>query len=384
MPLLEKMIPFNKPALIGNEIELIRDAISSGKISGNGKYTNLCQDLLNKRYGFSKTLLTTSCTDALEMAAILLNLREGDEVIMPSYTFVSTANAFILRGARVIFVDSEDSNPNMDPQKIREAITPKTKAVVIVHYAGFACDMDAIMEIVRSNGLYLVEDAAQAIDNYFIGRNGEQIPLGSFGHVSAFSFHETKNVNCGEGGALVINDKDLHTRSEIIWEKGTNRSSFFRGEVDKYGWVDIGSSFLPSELNAAFLYAQLQNIEKIQDKRKALYNRYAAALSGLKDRVSLTYEPAYSTNNAHIFYILCADLAERTELISFLKSNNILSVFHYLPLHSSPYYDGKQQNRDLPNALKFSERLVRLPLFFELSEEEVDYIVSCILNFYKK
>lgn len=384
MPLLEKMIPFNKPALIGNEIELIRDAISSGKISGNGKYTKLCQDLLNATYGFPKSLLTTSCTDALEMAAILLDIKAGDEIIMPSYTFVSTANAFILRGANIVFVDSEDSNPNIDPQKIREAITEKTKAIVIVHYAGFACNMDEIMDIVQTHKLFLIEDAAQAIDNYYINGQGEKIPLGSYGHLSAFSFHETKNVNCGEGGLLVINDESLHARSEIIWEKGTNRSSFFRGEVDKYGWVDIGSSFLPSELNAAFLYGQLQNIGKIQNKRRALYERYASRLQELEGKVSLTFQPAYSTNNAHIFYILCADLAERTALISFLKSKNILAVFHYLPLHASPYYEGKQENQDLPNALGFSETLLRLPLFFELSEEEVDYIAECILNFYKK
>jgi dTDP-4-amino-4,6-dideoxygalactose transaminase len=378
------MILFNKPSIIGNEIKFINDAIASGHISGNGKYTKLCHQFFEETYGFSKALLTTSCTDALEMAAILLDIKEGDEIIMPSFTFVSTANAFVLRGANVIFVDSEEKTPNIDPKKIEEAISNKTKAIVIVHYAGFACDMDKIVEIVKKNKLYLVEDAAQAIENFFIDSKKHKKPLGSFGDLATFSFHETKNVNCGEGGLLIINNEKFIHRAEIIWEKGTNRSSFFRGEVDKYGWVDVGSSFLPSELNAAFLYAQLQKIELIQSKRKKLVKRYYENFKKLSlDQISLMHENDYSTCNAHMFYIICENLNVRTRLIEFLKKNQILSVFHYIPLHSSPYYFEKQGNDVLVNAQKFSDRLLRLPLYFALTESEVDYIVEKINYFYK-
>lgn len=377
------MIPFNKPTLIGKEIEFISDSISTGKISGNGKFTKLCQNFFSERYGFKKTLLTTSCTDALEMSAILLDIKEGDEIIMPTFTFVSTANAFILRGAKIIFIDSEKNTPNIDVNKIRSVISEKTKAIVVVHYAGFSCDMKEVLKITKEFNLFLVEDAAQAIDNYCIDENKNNIPLGSFGDLATFSFHETKNINCGEGGLLVVNNDVFAKRAEIIWEKGTNRSSFFRGEVDKYGWVDIGSSFLPSELNAAFLYAQLLNIEEIQKKRKKLYERYHFKLESLNiKQISLITQPIYSTNNAHMFYILCENFEQRTELISFLNKNGVMSVFHYIPLHSSPFYSGKQEDNNLFLAQNFSDCLLRLPLFFDLSIDEVDKIVGLIGQFY--
>ena len=266
------MIPFNKPFLTGKETDYITDAVVSGKISGNGKYTQLCQQFFENKFGIKKTLLTTSCTDALEMAAILIDIKEGDEVIMPSYTFVSTANAFVLRGAKIIFADSMPNHPNIDASKIESLITPKTKAIVPVHYAGVACDMDTIMNLAKKYNLFVIEDAAQAIDSYYTGKDGIKKALGSIGHLAAFSFHETKNIIAGEGGMLAINDEQFINRAEIIWEKGTNRSAFFRGEVDKYGWVDIGSSFLPSEIIAAFLWAQLENLEAIQKVRKQHWN----------------------------------------------------------------------------------------------------------------
>jgi len=263
------MIPFNKPYLTGKEAHYLYHAVYSGKISGNGMFTQKCHNFFVQRYGFKKCLLTTSCTDALEMAAILIDIKQGDEVIMPSYTFVSTANAFVLRGATIVFADSGASNPNIDAEKLESLITPKTKAIVPVHYAGIACDMDKIMALAEKYNLFVIEDAAQAIDSYYNGR-----PLGSIGHLAAFSFHETKNIISGEGGMLVINDERFFRRAEIIWEKGTNRAEFFRGEVNKYGWVDIGSSFLPSEIIAAFLYAQLENLDDIQLKRKSIWNKY--------------------------------------------------------------------------------------------------------------
>ena len=266
------MIPFNKPYLTGKETEYIHDAVNTGKISGNGKYTKLCQTFFEERYGIKKCLLTTSCTDALEMAAILINIQPGDEVIIPSYTFVSTANAFVLRGAKIVFADSGKENPNIDVQTLEALITSKTKAIVPVHYAGIACDMDTIMDLANKYNLYVIEDAAQAVDSFFTGKDGVKKALGSIGHLAAFSFHETKNIISGEGGMLAINDNQFIARAEIIWEKGTNRSAFFKGEVDKYGWVDIGSSFLPSEIIAAFLWAQLENLETIQAKRKEIWN----------------------------------------------------------------------------------------------------------------
>lgn len=366
-------IPFNKPYLTGKETQYIEEAVKSGKISGNGIFTQKCQQFFESNYGFKKTLLTTSCTDALEMAAILINIKEGDEVIMPSYTFVSTANAFVLRGAKIVFADSMPNHPNMDATKIEPLITSKTKAIVPVHYAGVACDMDTIMDLAKKYNLFVVEDAAQAIDSYFIGKDGLKKALGSIGHLAAFSFHETKNIISGEGGMLAINDEQFINRAEIIWEKGTNRSSFFRGEVDKYGWVDIGSSFLPSEIVAAFLWAQLENLEKIQNTRKAHWESYNSILSGWakQHEISLPELPHYATNNAHMFYLVCKNLEQRTALINHLKENDIWAVFHYISLHKSPFYEEKHDGRVLPETDNFTDCLLRLPLFFELDSKEV-------------
>ncbi|MCA1965408.1 MAG: dTDP-4-amino-4,6-dideoxygalactose transaminase [Flavobacterium sp.] len=366
-------IPFNKPYLTGKETQYIEEAVKSGKISGNGIFTQKCQQFFESNYGFKKTLLTTSCTDALEMAAILIDIKEGDEVIMPSYTFVSTANAFVLRGAKIVFADSMPNHPNMDATKIEPLITSKTKAIVPVHYAGVACDMDTIMDLAKKYNLFVVEDAAQAIDSYFIGKDGLKKALGSIGHLAAFSFHETKNIISGEGGMLAINDEQFINRAEIIWEKGTNRSSFFRGEVDKYGWVDIGSSFLPSEIVAAFLWAQLENLETIQNTRKLHWENYNLALIdwAKKHEISLPELPSYATNNAHMFYLVCKNLEQRTALINHLKQNDIWAVFHYISLHKSPFYVDKHDGRVLPETDNFTNRLLRLPLFIELDSKEV-------------
>jgi len=374
-------IPFNKPFLVGNELAYIKDAIERGQLSGNGYYTKKCHDFFEKKYGFNKCLLTTSCTDALEMAAILAEIKEGDEVIIPSFTFVSTANAFVLRGAKIIFADSCPNVPNIDLNKVEELITNKTKALVVVHYAGIACDMDKALEIAQKYNLFLIEDAAQAIDSYYKSK-----PLGSFGHFSTFSFHETKNIISGEGGMLVVNDEKYFRRAEIIWEKGTNRAEFFRGEVNKYGWVDIGSSFLPSELISAFLYAQLENIEKIQERRKEIWNRYYKALKILEEKgyIKLPYIPSYATVNGHIFYFLCNDNKTQQAILSYLKSNGILAVFHYLPLHESPFYENKYDGRDLPYSKMISENIVRLPLYYNLTNEEQDFVIESVIKFFKQ
>jgi len=370
------MIPFNKPYLTGKETEYIFNAVNSGKISGNGQYTKRCQNYFKENYGFKECLLTTSCTDALEMSAILLDIKPGDEVIMPAYTFVSTANAFVLRGATIKFIDSNSNNPNINVNDIEDLINTNTKAIIIVHYAGVACDIEKILKICKKYDIYLVEDAAQAIDSYYKGR-----PLGSFGHLSTFSFHETKNIICGEGGMLVINDERFIKRAEIIWEKGTNRSSFYRGEVNKYGWIDIGSSFLPSEITAAFLYAQLENLRDIQNKRISVWNRYHSKLHKLRS-IDLPFIPEFSSNNAHIFYIICESVKIRTELINYLKEKGIHCVFHYLSLDRSAFYLDKADKRNLLNSYKYEERLLRLPLFYELTERQVDYISDEIINFY--
>jgi dTDP-4-amino-4,6-dideoxygalactose transaminase len=350
--------------------------VHSGKISGDGIFTHKCHEYFTQRYGFGKCLLTTSCTDALEMAAILLDIKEGDEVIMPSYTFVSTANAFVLRGARIIFADSGDMNPNLDAGLLESLISSRTKAIVVVHYAGIACDMDAITDIAKKYNLFVVEDAAQAIDSFYKGK-----PLGSIGHLAAFSFHETKNVIAGEGGMLVINDVSFRNRSEIIREKGTNRSSFFRGEVDKYGWVDIGSSFLPSDIIAAFLYAQLENLEIIQAKRKGIWDRYQLGLKPLAEKgiAQLPYVPEFATNNAHMFYLVFRDLQIRQQVIAHLKQKGIMAVFHYQSLHQSEYYLPKHDGRELPNSDRFTDNLLRLPLYYDLQDNDVDEIIIEIL-----
>jgi dTDP-4-amino-4,6-dideoxygalactose transaminase len=373
-------IGFNKPYLTGKETEYIKQAVESGKISGDGIFSKKCHNFFENSYHFKKALLTTSCTDALEMAAILLDIKEGDEVIAPSYTFVSTVNAFVLRGAKIVFADSNSLNPNMDAHAIEGLITPKTKAIIPVHYAGIACDMDKIIALAEKYNLYVVEDAAQAIDSYYKGK-----PLGSIGNMGAFSFHETKNIIAGEGGLISINDIQFITRAEIIREKGTNRSSFFRGEVDKYGWVDIGSSFLPSEIIAAFLYAQIENIKVIQDKRKLLWNRYFEQLQNLKAYgVQLPYIPEYASNNAHMFYLVLDSLKTRTKLISYLKEKDILTVFHYLSLHKSPYYADKYVGQNLIQSDKYSDCLLRLPMYYELSLDQIDFISENICAFIKK
>ncbi|MBN2399728.1 MAG: dTDP-4-amino-4,6-dideoxygalactose transaminase [Candidatus Aminicenantes bacterium] len=374
------MIPFNKPFLSGKELDYIKDAVSLGKLSGNGQYTRKCHGFFQERYGFKKVLLTSSCTAALEMAAMLLNIEPGDEVIMPSYTFVSTANAFVLRGATIVFADSQPNHPGIDENKIEELITSKTKAIVPVHYGGVACDMDKIMAIAARHDLFVVEDAAQAIDGYYSGKDGIQRPLGGIGHLAAFSFHETKNIQCGEGGMLVINDERFMDRAEIIWEKGTNRTRFMRKEIDHYNWVDIGSSLLPSEITAAFLLAQLENLDDIQKKRKAIWQGYWRGLKDWAEANSIRVPaiPRYAGNNGHLFYLLCKNLAQRTELIGQLKEKHIQVVFHYLSLHKSPFYRGKHDGRMLPQSDRYSDCLLRLPFYFELTGKETEFIVQTL------
>jgi dTDP-4-amino-4,6-dideoxygalactose transaminase len=374
-------IPFNKPYLTGKEAHYMYDAIYHGKLSGNGKYTKKCQAFFEERYGFKKTFLTTSCTDALEMAALLIDIGPGDEVIVPSFTFVSTANAFVLRGAKIVFADSKPDHPNIDEIKIEALITSKTKAIVPVHYAGVACDMDVIMEIAYKYNLYVIEDAAQAVDSYYKGK-----PLGSIGHFGTFSFHETKNIISGEGGLLAVNDQQFIERAEIIWEKGTNRSAFWRGEVDKYNWVDVGSSFLPSETVSSFLWAQLENLKTIQNKRITLWNFYYENLKHLQveGKLQLPEIYNYATNNAHMFYLVCNNENERTKLIEYLKAKNIMAVFHYMPLHNSPYYTDKHNGKQLINTVLFSDRLVRLPLYYELSNENQRNIIKAVNEFFEK
>ena len=429
------MIHFNRPYMTGKETEYIRQAVADGKISGNGEFTQKCQAYFEKRYGFRKCLLTTSCTDALEMAAILTEVGPGDEVIVPSYTFVSSALAFVRQGATIVFADSRADQPNIDETRLEALVTPKTKVIVAVHYAGVACDMDAIMDIANRHGLLVVEDAAQAIDSFYLSVKGcatnrsEGIvhessridtkaqdarairenscqfvdrqsvvkkPLGSIGHLAAFSFHETKNIISGEGGMLVVNDERFVRRAEIIWEKGTNRAEFFRGEVNKYGWVDTGSSFLPTEIVSAFLWAQLEHLDEIQAERKRLWQNYWDFFSNLQtSQTSQTFPnlpnlPAYATNNAHMFYLLFPDLATRTAFIAQMKARDILTVFHYLPLHSSAFYRTYSQTHvpspnphpsspishpssplpSLPNCDRYADTLVRLPLYCGLAPDQ--------------
>jgi dTDP-4-amino-4,6-dideoxygalactose transaminase len=378
------MIPFNKPYLTGKETEYIQEAVQSGHLSGNGKFTQKCQTFFEQRYGFKKVLLTTSGTDALEMAALLINIQPGDEVIVPAYTFVSTANAFALRGATIVFADSNALNPNIDADQLETLITSRTKAIVPVHYAGIACDMDKIMALARKYQLYVIEDAAQAIDSYYISQDGTKKALGSIGHLAAFSFHETKNIISGEGGMLVINRESLLPQAEIIWEKGTDRAAFFRGETAKYQWVALGSSFLPSEITAAFLWAQLEKLDQIQTRRTEIWQQYTAGLKELAElnRARLPYLPTYATNNAHRFYLVCADLAERTALLAALKAKNIHAVFHYLALHQSPYFHHLYRGKSLPYADYYTDTLLRPPFFYELETEAIAYIMEVIRNFY--
>lgn len=376
------MITFNKPFLTGKEAHYMYQAVYTGRLSGNGFFTKKCQQFFEDKYDFKKAILTTSGTDALEMAAILCDVKPGDEVIVPSYTFVSSALAFVRQGAKIIFADSCKDNPNIDPERLKGLITNKTKVIVPVHYAGVACDMDRIMDIANRHNLFVVEDAAQAIDSYYKGK-----PLGTIGHFGCFSFHETKNVTSGgEGGLLSVNDEAYLRRAEIIWEKGTNRAEFFRGMVNKYGWVDTGSSFLPSEINSAFLWAQLESLDQIQNRRKEMWGAYYEGLKDLADKgfFSLPDIPEYATNNAHMFYLVCRSLDERTKLISYLKDKDVNAVFHYLSLHLSDYYKDHHEGiiPNLPNCDRFADCLVRLPMFYELKDEEVQIVVDAIKEYF--
>ena len=370
------MIPFNKPYCSGRELSYIHEVCHSTTMSGNGQYTKLCHGFFEKRYGFRKCLLTTSGTDALEMCAMLCELKPGDEVIVPSYTFVSSAIAFLREGAKVVFADSGADNPNITVEQIEPLINEKTRVIVVVHYAGVACDMDAIMALAEQHHLLVVEDAAHSIDSFYKGR-----PLGGIGHLGAFSFHETKNINCGEGGMLVVNDERFIRRSEILWEKGTNRAEFYRGMVNKYGWCDMGSSFLPSELNAAVLWAQLEQLDDIQGQRRRIWEIYDKALRGhLPAGFSLPELPDYASNNYHMYYLLCPSLQARTALMNYLKNNGVQATFHYLPLHSSKYYEDKHDGRQLANCDRYADTLVRLPLYYELTDRDASTVARLVLE----
>lgn len=374
-------IPFNKPFVVGKELYYISQAVMEGHLSGNGPFTKQCQNWLEGRLGCNKVLLTHSCTAALEMAAILCDVKEGDEIIMPSFTFVSTANAFVLRGAKVVFVDIKQDTLNLDERLIEEAVTPKTKAIVPVHYAGISCAMDKILEIAQKNRLWVVEDAAQG----FLSTYKENY-LGTLGNFGCLSFHETKNIISGEGGALLINDDSRTDRAEIIWEKGTNRRQYFQGQTDKYTWVDLGSSFLPSELVGAFLYAQFEQSEKIIAARSRKFYRYREMLLPLeaKECFQLPHIDNDSFGNGHIFYLITRNQEERERLIAYLKERGILAVFHYIPLHSSPAgtrYGRVSGFMDITN--RISERILRLPLYYEMTDEDQDLVVKSLRSFYQ-
>jgi len=372
-------IPFNKPHFTGKEQRYLLQAAMKGRFSGNGPYTKEAHDLFRERYGVKKALLTTSCTDALEMMAILFKIQPGDEVIMPSYTFVSTANAFVLRGAKIVFADSMPDHPNIDIDSLESLITPKTKAIVVMHYGGIANDMNRIIALANKYNLLVAEDAAQSIESTYHGQQ-----LGTIGHLGTFSFHETKNIVTGEGGMLLVNEESLTERAEILWEKGTNRAAFQRGEVQKYEWVDVGSSFLPSDLVAATLCAQMSHVEDIQAKRVRHWIKYFEGLKHLqaKGKIQLPIIPEYASINGHLFYIVTGDRSERDRLLGQLQAKGINAVFHYLSLHSSPYYKDKHDGRELPNADRYSDCLIRLPLYYSLTEKEINYVVKAVEEFY--
>lgn len=375
------MINFNVPPYTGKEMDYIRQAVENQKICGDGEFTKRCGAWIEERTGTKKCLLTTSCTHATELAALLSDIGPGDEVIMPAYTFVSTADAFVLRGATPVFVDIRPDTMNIDETKIEEAVTERTRAIVPVHYAGVSCEMDIIMDIAKRHNLFVIEDAAQGIMSTYKGK-----ALGTFGEFGCFSFHETKNYSMGEGGALLIRDEKYIEEAEIIREKGTNRSKYFRGQVDKYTWVNYGSSYLPSDMNAAYLFAQLELADEINDSRKAAWSRYYEGLMPLAEegKVELPFIPAHCVHNAHMFYIKTADIEERTRLIAFLKENGILAVFHYVPLHTAPagVKFGRFHGEDRFTT-KESERLLRLPMFYGITQEQVAYICSKVKEFYK-
>lgn len=374
------MISFNVPPCVGTEEKYIKDAIAKGKICGDGEYTKKCNAWFEEKTGSPKVLLTTSCTHATEMAALLADIQPGDEVIMPSFTFVSTADAFVLRGAKVVFVDIRPDTMNIDETKIEAAITKKTKAIVPVHYAGVACEMDTIMDIARRHNLLVIEDAAQGVMSKYKGK-----ALGTIGDFGCFSFHETKNYSMGEGGAILIKNEDMIEPAEIIREKGTNRAKFFRGQIDKYTWVNAGSSYLPSELNAAYLYGQLEQADKIFDDRMNSWNEYYKAFKDIADagKIELPTIPEGCEHNAHMFYLKCKDLEERTDLIKFAKENDVMMVFHYIPLHSAPAGKkfGRFNGEDIYTT-KESERLVRLPLYYNLTKEDRDKVIKIVREFY--
>ena len=374
-------IPFNKPFVPWFSLMHLIKTKFSGTIAGNGVYTKKCHAFFEKRFGFAKVLMTTSCSDALEMSALLSRIEPGDEVIMPSFTFMSTANAFLIRGAKVVFADTLPDVPNIDPAEIEKLVTPKTRAIVVVHYSGLACDMDRIMDIAGRNGLFVVEDAAHAIDSYYKGK-----PLGSIGHFGTFSFHETKNIIAGEGGLLIVNDRQFEKRAEIIWEKGTNRAAFYRGEVDKYGWVDIGSSYLPSDAVAAFLYAQIVRFDRIQSSRKKVWWNYFEMLRPLEEKGLLKCPviPGFATVNGNIFYITVKTGETRDNLMAYLKARGIIALFHYLPLHSSPYFIDKHDGRELQNTDRFSATILRLPFYNSLRKNHVRFIVHTINEFFSR
>lgn len=375
------MIDFNVPPFVGEELDFIKDAIESHKICGDGKYTKKCNESIENLTGIRKALLTTSCTHATEMAALLCDIKPGDEIIMPSYTFVSTADAFVLRGAKAIFVDIRPDTMNLDEKLIEGAITDKTKAIVPVHYAGVACEMDTILDIAQRHNLYVIEDAAQGLMSTYKGK-----ALGTLGDYGCFSFHETKNYSMGEGGALLIRDEENVEKAEIVREKGTNRSKFFRGQIDKYTWVEAGSSYLPSELNAAYLYAQLKKAKEINNDRLNSWNNYYKLLKPLEEegKITLPFIPDECEHNAHMFYIKCRDLEERTAFIKYMKENEIGCVFHYIPLHNSPAGKklGEFRGDDIYTT-KESDRLVRLPMYYGLGQENQKEICDKIYNFYK-
>lgn len=372
-------LPFNKPYLPWSSFKNMIDGALSGTIAGNGKYTKKCHRFFEQRFGFNKVLMTTSCSDALEMASLLCRIEPGDEVIMPSFTFMSAANAFLMRGARVVFADTHKEVPNIDPDEIEKLIKPKTKVIVVAHYSGLACDMDKIMKLAAVHRLFVVEDAAHAIDACFRGR-----PLGSIGHFGAFSFHETKNIISGEGGLLMVNSKDHEKRAEIIWEKGTNRAAFYRGEVDKYQWIDVGSSFLPSDSVAALLYSQLLRFDKIQHNRKKIWWSYDELLKPLEEcgHLKRPVIPEFSTVNGSSFYITVESGLIRDKLLDYLKKHGIGAVFHYLPLHSSPCFIDKHDGRALPNTDRFSSTILRLPFYYSLKKSQIKYIVDRITGFF--
>jgi dTDP-4-amino-4,6-dideoxygalactose transaminase len=380
-PPTTKTITLNKVFCGGKELNYMAESITQGKIAGNGMFTRKCHHFFEDKYNVGKALLTTSCTDALEMCALLLEIKHGDEVICPSYTFVSTANAFALRGAKLVFADSESDRPNIDAELIESLITLRTKAIVVVHYAGIACDMDRILEIASNHNIPVVEDAAQAIDSFYKGR-----PLGTIGQLGTFSFHETKNIVCGEGGLLAINDLSHVVRAEIIRDKGTNMASFLRGEVNKYSWVDIGSSFLPSDIVAAYLYAQLEQLEKIQSRRREIWDRYFQNLADILPvmGIHLPIIPDWASNNAHAFYLVCHTASQRTAFIRALDKLGIQAAFHYPSLHNSPYFWKNHDGRQLPNSDRFANCLVRLPLYYELTNAEVDFICEQTIKYFSQ